>query len=345
MLGNNCPIVFAFDDNFFECGYVAIKSMIDNCTSGSFLKIFILYSDLSIDNIELLKTLSDGNVEFNFIKMDDIVKSYAGDLILSPQWTVTTYYRLWIPQLFKDYKRVIYLDSDLIVQFDITEFMQLDIGNNYVAAVIDQGIASGLQSEFSRYLYKALNTNDLSEYFNAGILIMNIEELIKFDFFNTCMKVRREIKNPGCADQDVLNVVCQGKVFFMDWVNNAQTVFFSEYGKNLLPDFLAIPENIEFYNKYLNIFKNAKIIHYTSGDKPWTNPGLKYADRFWAVARNTPVYESIIYSALRKDNNCKSNLRGKIKYSFWEKIFSLKNQGKHKVICLLGMKLKIKRKK
>ena len=49
----------------------------------------------------------------------------------------STYYKMFLPELLADYPRLIYLDSDVIVQADISDLWMADFEGNYVLAVQD----------------------------------------------------------------------------------------------------------------------------------------------------------------------------------------------------------------
>ncbi|SQY59429.1 glycosyl transferase family protein [Escherichia coli] len=44
---------------------------------------------------------------------------------------------LFIPQLFREYKKVVFIDSDTVVKADLATLLDVEIGTNLVAAVKD----------------------------------------------------------------------------------------------------------------------------------------------------------------------------------------------------------------
>ncbi|MCV5307518.1 glycosyl transferase, partial [Escherichia coli] len=51
--------------------------------------------------------------------------------------SASTYARLFIPQLFREYKKVVFIDSDTVVKADLATLLDVEIGTNLVAAVKD----------------------------------------------------------------------------------------------------------------------------------------------------------------------------------------------------------------
>jgi lipopolysaccharide biosynthesis glycosyltransferase len=48
---------------------------------------------------------------------------------------------------------------------------------------------------------------------------------------------------------------------------------------------------------------NPFIIHFCGDAKPWNDPNLLYADKFWQYARRTPYYETMLLNVLLKGEN------------------------------------------
>ena len=93
---------------------------------------------------------------------------------------MTTYFRLFIASLYPQYNKAIYLDSDIVVLHDVAELFNIDIGNNLVGAVPDDIIQKN--EVFQEYVEKVVGVSSYKNYFNAGVLVMNLEELRNFHF-------------------------------------------------------------------------------------------------------------------------------------------------------------------
>ena len=81
------------------------------------------------------------------------------------QFTYSTFFRLFTPKIFlDDIERVIYLDSDIIVNLDINEFWQVDIGDKALAAVSEKDM--GRESDLTANLMYKDGYVKLENYFN-----------------------------------------------------------------------------------------------------------------------------------------------------------------------------------
>ena len=115
-----------------------------NSKKDSLIRIYILYSEISQKNQDIIKDMTknmENIIELKFIDIKQFVSNSFFDKYMykakdffnytSPE----TYYRLFIPNLFPDYDKVLYLDSDIIVCEDLTELYNTDIDNLYAGVV------------------------------------------------------------------------------------------------------------------------------------------------------------------------------------------------------------------
>ena len=289
---NYIPIVFATDDNFVPYLYVAMYSLISNADENNNYDIVILYSKINNYNISRLLELSSDNVSIRFFDMTEYMNKYSDVWYTHWNYSDAVYYRFFIPEIFSNYDKVLYLDGDVIFNCDVSELYNVYLKDNYIAAVqdISQQMTGYIGETFRENVLKVKREN----YFNTGILIFNIRLLKTVEFLDECIKTLKKLKNPLFPDQDVLNKVCDGHVKYLPYNYNLMWNCLHYYtdAKDRMPE--------TTYNEYKEAWKNPKIIHYAGAYKPWKQPWLEYSDLFWKYARQTPFYEEIIY------NNCKS---------------------------------------
>ena len=291
----NCiPIAFATDDNFVPYLYVAMSSLISNADENNNYDIVILYSKINNYNISRLLELSSDNVSIRFFDMTEYMNKYSDVWYTHWNYSDAVYYRFFIPEIFSNYDKVLYLDGDVIFNCDVSELYNVYLKDNYIAAVqdISQQMTGYIGETFRENVLKVKREN----YFNTGILIFNIRLLKTVEFLDECIKTLKKLKNPLFPDQDVLNKVCDGHVKYLPYNYNLMW--------NCLHYYTDAKDRMSetTYNEYKEAWKNPKIIHYAGAYKPWKQPWLGYSDLFWKYARQTPFYEEIIYK------NCKSSI-------------------------------------
>ena len=121
--------------------------------------------------------------------------------------SVGTLYRLLVPQIISsDVEKIIYLDSDIVVNLDIKELWQIELGDKILAGVPE--ILSYKTIDDMNFAFRLCADGFVKHenYFNAGVLVMNLnllhaEEKKIFDGLRFTQKYRQR----GYFDQDVLN--------------------------------------------------------------------------------------------------------------------------------------------
>jgi lipopolysaccharide biosynthesis glycosyltransferase len=183
----------------------------------------------------------------------------------------STYYRLILSEILPDYvDTVLYLDSDTIIDGDITPIFNLNFDKKtHIYA--------------SEHLFKPeqkihLRNFGLSEYdyyFNAGVLFIDLKKWRNENISEKLMDFANKRYNDILWwDQDVLNVF-----FYKKW-------------KRLHPKYNVIWEVLEANSDDSMINeakKNPIIVHYTRSVKPWHNNSyhpLKHL--YWEYRKKLP---------------------------------------------------------
>ena len=83
-------------------------------------------------------------------------------------------YRLWLPKILDtDVKKIIYLDSDTIINLDINELWSVELGENVLAAVTES--ANGIDCNFFFPICRD-GFVKAENYFNSGVLVIDVEK-------------------------------------------------------------------------------------------------------------------------------------------------------------------------
>lgn len=302
---NNISIVFATDNYYADYLIVTIQSLIDNVTSIYNYDIYIL--DDKIDDFKkntiskLIKDFDNINITFidiNLYLSDDIKKLFY----VNNQFTMATYYRFFIEILFKNFDKVLYLDCDIIIEDDVSKLYNINMENKIIAACRDYECLrlSRRDLAFRHYIQETLGVKNVDDYFQAGVLVYNIKELIKNNTYVKLINKLKEIKTPRFVDQDILNSVLYEKVFFIDAEWNF--VWYLDHFESLEN---SIP--YKYYKKYMRAKSIPSIIHYAGELKPWKTLEIYYGQNFWHYARKTPIFETLFFSLLKHKDNFRCN--------------------------------------
>ena len=262
------PIFFAVDDGYAPFLAVALQSLIENSSKNYYYSIKILYTNINEQNKKKINKYKTDNVNIEFVDLNYYIEEVKDKLYTRDYYTKTTYFRLFIPDLYPQYDKALYLDSDIVVLGDIAELYNTNIKGNLVAAVPDDVIQT--IPIFSEYAEKVVGVANYKNYFNAGILLMNLDEFRRMKFQDKFLYLLETVKFTVAQDQDYLNRLCKGRVTLVDKTWN------------------RMPINMEGINE-----KDIKIIHYNLSYKPWHFDNILYQEYFWKYAEKTEFAKQI----------------------------------------------------
>ena len=120
------------------------------------------------------------------------------------------------------------MDADMIVLKDISLLWQIDLRDNAVAAVPDK-TKQIWTDKWNDWCYQRLQMSPDKPYFNAGLLLMNLDVWRKQNISAACLKFMDE--NPERVifdDQDALNWVLKACWLILDLKWNVTTVCFED---------------------------------------------------------------------------------------------------------------------
>ena len=145
------PVFFASDKNYLPYLTVAVKSLVNKTSENNNYNIYILTNDLTNDDIYEMKALEKANVNINVVDVNPKIESIKSKVALRDYYSVSIYFRLFIPTLFPELDKAIYLDSDIVLNRDIADMFNEDIGNNYLGAVLDETVYTNKDFIYSNY--------------------------------------------------------------------------------------------------------------------------------------------------------------------------------------------------
>lgn len=265
------PIFFTIDNKYAPFADVAIKSIIENSSKEYKYKVIILYQELSNEDIEKISSNEEDDFEIKFIYMKDgldTITDRAENKLRCDYFTLTIYFRLFIPELFPEYDKGIYIDSDVVVPGDISKLYNIELGNNIIGACRDKSVVD--VPELVNYMENAVGVNK-NEYINSGVLLMNLKEMRKKQFSKRFLELLNTYHFDCIApDQDYLNAMCNGKILYLneEW--------------DAMPNDASKP------------LESPKLIHYNLFQKPWCYDNIQYEDYFWKYAKKSKYYNDIL---------------------------------------------------
>ena len=270
-------IALSFNDpkgTYARHAAVTMVSIFENTSSP--ICVHVLHDD----------TLTD----FNMDAMSDVAHKYGQSVLFHniesafnarkkllssfkrlADWGKGTVYRLLLPETV-EVDKIIYLDCDILVTLDIAELWNVPIGDKAVACVRDcSGDYKKRPVRWQDKLRCGFMDVEAAEYFNAGVLLMNLGKIRKeYDIIGSLGGfLNRYGRCVIAPDQDYLN-----------WL-------FSH-------DKLMVDEKFDRM-RWENFSEEALYgaIWHMSGFKPWTLFSRPYVDElYWEYLRHTKYCKS-----------------------------------------------------
>ncbi len=246
-------IAFNIDDNYLKHCCVTLTSLFENNKEEN-IHVYILYMSLSEDSKHIIRHLIEAKYaqSVSFCELaHGIIDKFP--LINNGHISASTYIRLFQAEILpKALNKVIYLDCDLIVEGKIIELWNTNVDNVALACVEDMW--SGRMSNYERLQYSPEDA-----YFNAGVLLVNLEYWRQVNTGNLSIECIQRYGNLRFFDQDILNILFHDNKKWLSLRWNIQDGFLKrkpQVRQEILEDVKT------------ERFKKG-IIHYTGGKKPW----------------------------------------------------------------------------
>lgn len=274
------PIVFAFDNNLTFPACICLSSLMMSAEKDTFYDIFILHSSSELLDKKNLSIVSDtfDNCRVQYRQVDNVF-DHAFEI---RGITTPAYYRLLIPELIPEYDKVIYSDVDVIFRMDLSELYSRNLEDNYLAATRDVGL--NLSKDGLDYI-NSMSELKAGKYLQSGFIMLNSKKIREDGLVDKFKEqAKRKLK---FQDQDILNIVCKGKVEFLSL----------EYNMTDYSFYYAMKERELLYEWYDDSAIDNAIMNgnlHFNGHKPWKKYCVNF-DIWWEYYRKSPFYNEQFY--------------------------------------------------
>ncbi|MDR2107229.1 MAG: glycosyltransferase family 8 protein [Holosporaceae bacterium] len=315
------PVVFGCDGDYVPYLGVSLRSLIDNSDMRRSYDIWVLDGGIREKDKKIIGNMIKGRKNFSirFFDIKPFISENEKKLYLFHKHiSAATYYRLFIPRIFSAYRKMVYLDSDIIVNADIAKLYDINLEGRILGAARDiPNIRSGAA--------RSVNGNRQNEYFSAGVLLLDVKRMRENDITDKSLqllsrKIKEKRRREFYEDQDLLNEICLGNVKIIDekWnlfnrycyeersgeTKNAAgkkmqvRVFFEKTQANIAADFRHMKEKKLtstpfFFGRRSKVYDIPAVIHYAGAKKPWKEE-VRCGNIWWEYAEKSPFYSDII---------------------------------------------------
>jgi lipopolysaccharide biosynthesis glycosyltransferase len=229
--------------------------------------VHVLYTDIAEETKTRVLDMADESFEISFDDVSRYLRNLCRRLPLRDYYSNTTYYRMFIADMFPSIDKAIYVDSDTVVQGNIAELYDYDVEKYDLAACHEQAMVQ--TDVYGTYVEKCLGL-DRDLFFNAGVLLINCRRFRERRILERFAELLGVYDCRVTQDEDYLNILCRDHVLFLPqhW-------------------------NSEVFGEMLDEPQDCKLIHYIMVAKPWHFEDCRLGDIFWSYAGETEFYSEI----------------------------------------------------
>ena len=287
-MGRTVPVMMGFDRGYMFPSGVAIHSVLEHADPSDRYRFYILTEEENVG-------MDDGFFELLAAKFSNFTWEYRtipaevfANIQLSVRYSsAATYYRLLAARLLPELEYGIYLDGDIAVFGDIADMLDCCMADSgtffsdcYLAAAKDIGLRYGTDGFFARHRASiGYSKEDITGYFNAGVVVMNLKKIREDGLEERFVSLLAN--NYTFVDQDILNMVCKGKVRYLPARFNivANSIHNRYYAYHVCSD----PRDRE------DLLADRSVIsHYAGVVKPWQLQETPWDYAWLACAKRVP---------------------------------------------------------
>lgn len=262
-ISSEIHIALCVDDNYLPYCCCTIESIISNNNAGNKIIFYIIY----FSDVKGIELIIEHINKAGYRAVDiEVSESRICNFQTHHHFTSSVYLRLLLPNILpKNIERVLYLDSDLIVISDLTNLFNVNLGDFSTAMVPELAMDV---DKFRRY------------EFNSGVMVIDLKSWRSNDLSKKVMDYIESYKGRlVCVDQSAINAILWEKTKPLDIKWNLVSTYFNQYEKFQDSEKLKIRTALD----------TPKIIHFTTGSKPWLYLNEHpYKRKFYSYLRNTP---------------------------------------------------------
>lgn len=273
------PVCMVVDDGYLPFAATTLVSICENTQER--IACYILAHNIPSERkqkfeegVQTLKGLCG-------VRWIDVRDEWLEGLVVGKHISVVTYARIFIPEVVKAEKKVLFTDVDVLFQGDVGELYREKFDDCVICAVPEDDVADGHREDKKR-----LEIPEDAIYFNAGLLLIDCEKWRAGNWTKRLLDdVKQDVSKFTCYDQDLLN-----------------RNMYSSY-KSLSKKWCWIRQRAKFERANVEYLKDPGIRHFNGRVKPWLclpsfgglgEKGVRLGTKsFWLVAQKTVFFDEI----------------------------------------------------
>lgn len=270
-------IAYSCNDYYIPQTGISIISLCENNKKSENINIYFIGKDVSQENVSILQSITEAYGR-HFIHIDFNTLAYDLNISAIGRHIETIYTKVFFTRI-EGLEKIIYLDSDTVIDGSLEPLWNEDISDVYMGAV----------QTFSK-MKKFLGMDEFTPFFNDGMAIVNVDYCRKHNLTEKVLKVIEEYNgNPPTLSEGALNKVCQGHVKFISlrWNCMSGILYFGKLDMKYLSSKLDQYTEDDLAESCLH----PVVIHYLTAfyNRPWLYPcSHPYKEKYYYYQAKSP---------------------------------------------------------
>ena len=260
-------ILYQCNDKYAPYCGVSITSLFENNKEAKSICVFILEDEIKDENKEKFNSLAKKyGREIHFISTERLIQKMK-DLGIAPyRGSYTANFKMFINEYIPDdVDRLLYIDSDTIVDGGLTDLFSVDMGGKPIGMCMDS-----LVGEYK----KCIGMENVEKYYNSGVLFFDVKEWKNQKCSENIVEHTKTVRaHYPAPDQDLINLTVREDIVQLPIKYNMEPAVYMFDLKNYLKTFNHPYYSVEDIEEAK---KNVVIYHFfrVMGEFPWHKNNL-----------------------------------------------------------------------
>ncbi len=199
-------VLYAFDTRFWKLAAVSIRSLMASRNKDTQYIVHCMVAPHTRGRrvIEHVVRRLGGRLVWRVVRAsENPFQTYDYS-----RWSPVIFYRLIAHRIFPHLDKILYLDSDTVVNDDLSDLYATDVSGFVMGAVRDVAPINNPDNKNGIYVREFSEKYlDGGAYFNSGVLLLNLSQMREHG--DAALQTNVPLKYP---DQDIINVAFRGHI-------------------------------------------------------------------------------------------------------------------------------------
>ena len=217
-MNNNLNVLYQFNEKYAPFAAVSIASLLENNMDIDKISIYVLEENVSeCSKKQLEEMVKKYRREIVFIETEQLVNKMKNIGIPAYRDSYATNFKMFLSDILPpDLERILYIDSDTIIEGSLKHLITIDMNGCPIGMVLDS---------LGKNHAKAIGMKAGDNYVNGGVILYDIVRWKQGKWTEKIVDYTQNIQAHFISpDQDIINIVLKGKIFILPPEYNLQPI-------------------------------------------------------------------------------------------------------------------------